>query len=319
MAVDSNILLRGRVSRPGGRRRCGYGWARTGAWVHRRAHSLRRPSALGLMAVELRRSRRDHVVAGSCGFRAVLVRLDTPFSLLLVRIGHEARKLRYRDPSWVAEAETALCQGPHPPLWQLLLVDECGSRPGSVGRSDEQLVLEAGVSPLALVCQLALEEDLSTMSPPESPMRKVMTWRGLWRNRRWHSACRTLVRTRTRSSTAASLHPLVGDTVRQRQTRRRTSGAQAQWRTRRHLSARRSRLSAPGSACGYRGIRIRARWPQGGATCHGPLGGRRSARRRRSSRCIHVLMNTEAIRLDRRRVDLDRVKLPGVVLGGGHG
>jgi N-acyl-D-aspartate/D-glutamate deacylase len=73
-----------------------------------------------------------------------------------------ARIAAYRDPTWRAWAAADLAQSPMKPRWETFEVSESTEFPELQGRRVTDLAGERGCSPLDVMCELALAEDLST-------------------------------------------------------------------------------------------------------------------------------------------------------------
>jgi len=96
--------------------------------------------------------------------------LETPFSLNvadvfgeLLKVTRPVRIAAYRDPAWRALAFDDLEHAPGmKPRWETFEVSESAMFPELVGRRVAELAAERGVSPLDLMCELAVAEDLKT-------------------------------------------------------------------------------------------------------------------------------------------------------------
>ncbi len=96
--------------------------------------------------------------------------LETPFSLNvadvfgeLLKVTRPVRIAAYRDPAWRALAFDDLEHAPGmKPRWETFEVSESEMYPELVGRRVAELAAERGVSPLDLMCELAVAEDLKT-------------------------------------------------------------------------------------------------------------------------------------------------------------
>ena len=73
-----------------------------------------------------------------------------------------ARLAAYRDPSWRARAAADLEQVPMRPRWETCEVSESERYPELEGRRVDELARQRGGSPLDVMCELALSEDLAT-------------------------------------------------------------------------------------------------------------------------------------------------------------
>ena len=80
----------------------------------------------------------------------------------LMQRDREARIAAYRDPAWRARASADLEQAEMKPRWETFEVSESQRFPELQGRRVVELARERGVSPLDVMCELALVEDLST-------------------------------------------------------------------------------------------------------------------------------------------------------------
>jgi N-acyl-D-amino-acid deacylase len=92
-----------------------------------------------------------------------------PFSLntgqvfgdLLSR-NREDRLAAYADPAWRARAGADVEQSPMKPRWEACEVSESAKFPELVGRRVDELAREQGRTPLDVLCELSLAEDLAT-------------------------------------------------------------------------------------------------------------------------------------------------------------
>ena len=80
----------------------------------------------------------------------------------LLKVSRWVRMAAYRDPAWRARATADLDQAPMKPRWETFEVSESQHFPGLVGRRVSDLARERGVSPLDVMCELAVAEDLDT-------------------------------------------------------------------------------------------------------------------------------------------------------------
>jgi N-acyl-D-amino-acid deacylase len=80
----------------------------------------------------------------------------------LMRGDRAARIAAYGDPQWRARAAADLDQAPMAPRWETFEVSESDRFPSLEGRRVADLARERGVSPLDVMCELALTEDLTT-------------------------------------------------------------------------------------------------------------------------------------------------------------
>ena len=96
--------------------------------------------------------------------------LETPFSLNvgemfgeLMKVTRPVRLAAYRDPAWRALAVADLEHAPGmKPRWETFEVSESERFPELEGRRVVDLAAERGVSPLDVMCDLAVAEDLKT-------------------------------------------------------------------------------------------------------------------------------------------------------------
>ncbi len=95
--------------------------------------------------------------------------LEDPFSLNVGKVfgelmqrGREARIAAYRDPAWRARAAADLEKSPMKPRWETFEVSESERFPELQGRRVVELARERGLSPLDVMCELALSERLKT-------------------------------------------------------------------------------------------------------------------------------------------------------------
>lgn len=80
----------------------------------------------------------------------------------LMRRGREVRIAAYGDPVWRARAAADLEQAEMKPRWETFEVSESQRFPELQGRRVVELARERGSSPLDVMCELALAEDLKT-------------------------------------------------------------------------------------------------------------------------------------------------------------
>jgi len=95
--------------------------------------------------------------------------LADPFSLNVGKVfgelmqrSREGRLAAYRDPAWRARAAADLEHVPMKPRWETCEVSESQRFPELQGRRVAELALERGCSPLDVMCELAVAEDLET-------------------------------------------------------------------------------------------------------------------------------------------------------------
>jgi N-acyl-D-amino-acid deacylase len=80
----------------------------------------------------------------------------------LMQGDREARIAAYRDPAWRSRAAADLETSPMKPRWETFEVSESQRFPELEGRRVSDLAGERGCSPLDVMCELALAEDLTT-------------------------------------------------------------------------------------------------------------------------------------------------------------
>jgi N-acyl-D-aspartate/D-glutamate deacylase len=80
----------------------------------------------------------------------------------LLQRDRAARIAAYRDPAWRARAAADLELAEMKPRWETFEVSESQRFPGLVGRRVADLAQERGVSPLDVMCEIAVEENLET-------------------------------------------------------------------------------------------------------------------------------------------------------------
>jgi N-acyl-D-aspartate/D-glutamate deacylase len=80
----------------------------------------------------------------------------------LMKVSRAVRLAAYRDPAWRALAAADLEESPMRPRWETFEVSESARFPELQGRRVTDLARERGVSPLDVMCELALDEDLAT-------------------------------------------------------------------------------------------------------------------------------------------------------------
>ena len=80
----------------------------------------------------------------------------------LMQGDREARLAAYRDPTWRARGAADLERSPMKPRWETFEVSESSRFADLTGRRVSDLAHERGCSPLDVMCELALAEDLTT-------------------------------------------------------------------------------------------------------------------------------------------------------------
>ncbi len=80
----------------------------------------------------------------------------------LLKVSREVRMAAYRDPAWRAHAAADLDRVPMRPRWETFEVSESRRFPELQGKRVAELARERGCSPLDLMCELAIAEDLET-------------------------------------------------------------------------------------------------------------------------------------------------------------
>jgi N-acyl-D-aspartate/D-glutamate deacylase len=80
----------------------------------------------------------------------------------LLKVSRAARLAAYRDPEWRARAAADLEESPMKPRWETFAVSESEQHPELEGRGVSDLARERGCSPLDVMCELAVAEDLGT-------------------------------------------------------------------------------------------------------------------------------------------------------------
>ena len=80
----------------------------------------------------------------------------------LMKVGRPVRLAAYRDPEWRALAAADLEQSPMKPRWETFEVSESKRHPELQGRRVSDIARERGVSPLDVMCEIALDEELET-------------------------------------------------------------------------------------------------------------------------------------------------------------
>ena len=83
------------------------------------------------------------------------------FGALLER-SREERIAAYRDPAWRARAAEDLDRAEMKPRWETFEVDESARFPELVGRRISDIARERSCTPLDVLCQIAVDEDLET-------------------------------------------------------------------------------------------------------------------------------------------------------------
>ncbi|HEX4493897.1 MAG TPA: amidohydrolase family protein [Acidimicrobiia bacterium] len=80
----------------------------------------------------------------------------------LMKVGRAVRVAAYRDPAWRAAAAADLEDSPMKPRWETFEVSESARFPELVGRRVSDVARERSQSPLDVMCELALSENLET-------------------------------------------------------------------------------------------------------------------------------------------------------------
>ena len=80
----------------------------------------------------------------------------------LLKVGDAVRLAAYRDPAWRALASEDLENSPMKPRWETFEVSESEQFRDLQGRRVSDLARERGCSPLDVMCELAVAEDLKT-------------------------------------------------------------------------------------------------------------------------------------------------------------
>jgi N-acyl-D-aspartate/D-glutamate deacylase len=80
----------------------------------------------------------------------------------LMKVGRAVRLAAYRDPEWRALAAADLENSPMKPRWETFEISESERFPDLEGRRVSELAKERDCSPLDLMCELAVAEDLAT-------------------------------------------------------------------------------------------------------------------------------------------------------------
>jgi N-acyl-D-aspartate/D-glutamate deacylase len=80
----------------------------------------------------------------------------------LLKVSDPVRRAAYRDPEWRALAAADLERSPMRPRWETFEISETWRFPALRGRRVSDVARERGVSPLDLMCEMALAEDLET-------------------------------------------------------------------------------------------------------------------------------------------------------------
>ncbi len=95
--------------------------------------------------------------------------MASPFSLNVGKLfgdlmdqDRDARIAAYRDSDWRARAAADLEQAPMRPRWETCEVSESDRFPELEGRRVDELARERGCTPLDVICDIALAEDLGT-------------------------------------------------------------------------------------------------------------------------------------------------------------
>ncbi len=114
--------------------------------------------------------------------------MDSPFSLNvsplfgdLIDAEPAARLAAYADPEWRARATADLAEQPMAPRWETCEISESAAHPELEGRRIDELARERGVSPLDVICEVALAEDLHTRfriyiaNDDDGPVRDLLT------------------------------------------------------------------------------------------------------------------------------------------------
>ena len=85
----------------------------------------------------------------------------------LIKVSPGVRKAAYRDPEWRSRAFEDLerNEGGMKPRWETFEVSESERFPELLGRRVSDIARERNVSPLDVMCELALAEDLDDPIP----------------------------------------------------------------------------------------------------------------------------------------------------------
>jgi N-acyl-D-amino-acid deacylase len=114
--------------------------------------------------------------------------MDSPFSLnvspvfgALIDADIATRRAAYADPEWRAQATADLAEQPMAPRWETCEISESERFPELEGRRVDELARERGASPLDVICEVALAEDLHTRfriyiaNDDDGPVRHLLT------------------------------------------------------------------------------------------------------------------------------------------------
>ncbi len=80
----------------------------------------------------------------------------------LMKVGRSVRMAAYRDPAWRAQAAADLEESPMRPRWDTFEISESAKFPELEGRRVADVARERGCSPLDVMCEIAVAEDLTT-------------------------------------------------------------------------------------------------------------------------------------------------------------
>jgi N-acyl-D-aspartate/D-glutamate deacylase len=80
----------------------------------------------------------------------------------LLSHSREERLAAYADAAWRARAAVDLEHAPMKPRWEACAVSESERFPELIGRTVDELARERGATPLDVLCELSLAEDLTT-------------------------------------------------------------------------------------------------------------------------------------------------------------
>ena len=83
----------------------------------------------------------------------------------LMKVSRAVRLAAYRDPTWRALAAADLEESPMKPRWETFEVSESERFPELQGRRVSDLARERGCSPLDVMCEIAVAEDLDDALP----------------------------------------------------------------------------------------------------------------------------------------------------------
>jgi len=88
--------------------------------------------------------------------------MSSPGIADLISASDEVRIERFRDADWRREVQREIDNQAMQPQWEVITVDESDAHPELLGCSIADLVIERGGSPMDLLCELSIDDELGT-------------------------------------------------------------------------------------------------------------------------------------------------------------